>query len=334
MKKIFTYLTLLVPFFMGSLSSSAQPMRFETFNAAFTPLTGANNMAGTVIWDDPEYDLDKPEFALGFKIKGIGKFSDTAMMNDGYIYIEDSVGDIGFYLQTVGVGIDLVDRGYIDEAAALSPILTKTTGSAGNRVFHIEWKNFGFLNEYNDSNTLNDYGNIQARIYEQDGSIEIHYGPAKVDSRASLDGLSGYNVFVGLLDFSNLDLHGMALAGNPMSPTIKYNDWNGVLTSLPENGRVYKFKFNLDSATASVNPNPSVKVKTYPQPATDIVQIELPDANASAACEIYSIKGQRLMSKLLQGGNHQISVDSLSPGLYILKVEQNGKHYHSALQVR
>jgi hypothetical protein len=212
--------------------------------------------------------------------------------------------------------------------------LTKTTGTAGNRIFHIEWKNFGFLNEYNDSNTLNDYGNIQVRIFEQDGSIEVHYGPAKVDSRASLDGLSGYNIFVGKLDFSNLDLQGMALAGNPMNPTVKYNDWNGVLSSLPEPGRVYKFRFNLDSATAGTNEVSSVKVKTYPQPATEILSIDLPDTKSAALCQIYSIKGQLLMTETLESGNHQISVASLKSGLYILKVAQDGKFYHAMVQVR
>jgi hypothetical protein len=330
MKRVLT----LIVFFSISLMTLAQPMRFETFNAAYSPLTGATNMTDSFIWDDPEYDLDNPEFKLGFNIKGIGKFSDTAIMNDGYFYIEDEKGDIAFYLQTVGVGVDLVDRGYIDEVSALSPILTKTTGTAGNRIFHIEWKNFGFLNEYNDSNTLNDYGNIQVRIFEQDGSIEVHYGPAKVDSRASLDGLSGYNIFVGKLDFSNLDLQGMALAGNPMNPTVKYNDWNGVLSSLPEPGRVYKFRFNLDSATAGTNEVSSVKVKTYPQPATEILSIDLPDTKSAALCQIYSIKGQLLMTETLESENHQISVASLKSGLYILKVAQDGKFYHAMVQVR
>lgn len=331
MKKVFTQLSVFLIFMTGAILSQAQPMRFETYNATYSPLTGATNIAGTVIWDDPEFDLDNSAFTLGFPIKGVGKFTDTAYMSDGYFYIPDSSGDGGFYLESTGQ--DLVDRGYLDDVSALSPILTKTTGTAGNRVFHIEWKNFGFYNEYNDSNTLNDYGNVQVRIFEKDGTIEMHYGDTKVNAGASLDGASGYNIFIGVLDFSNLDLKGMSLTGNPASPAVKYNNWNGVLNALPENGRVYAFRFNLDSATAGVKNPTSVQVKTYPQPASEILNIELPDTKTGADYQIYSVRGQLMAEATLEAGQRSISVSDLAPGLYVLKMQQDGRQYHSAVQI-
>jgi hypothetical protein len=118
---------------------------------------------------------------------------------------------------------DIIDRGYeID--SSLSPILYKTEGVVGHRVFTLEFRNAGFNGGDNNNGIYTDYINFQLKIYEENSNISVHIGPY-FTSNPGLDfeGFSGPSI--GLIqgyDFVNDTILGeiFILAGNPLNPDI------------------------------------------------------------------------------------------------------------------
>jgi len=316
MKKIL----LLVGIAMTFFGLQAQ-VTFSTSTGTYAPLTGATLLSDSVIWDDPETDLKSGTYNIGFSVKGASINGKEITIGDGFIYFEDATGANGLYFETTG--LDLIDRGFLDDKKALSPISAQITGNSGSRVFKIEWKDFGFFGEYTDSGTVNDYGNIQIWIHESDGRIEYRYGEIVMNAGASYDGNGGYNVFAGVLNFNNFNFKGVSLIGQANNPETK-NDWNGVMGGFPDNGRIYTFKF---SDGASVNNSTALKLKLYPQPAQNYIKIELPGAE-KAQYSLYSIKGELLGSGQLND-SQELDIANLKYGMYAIRIVQNGKQYHS-----
>jgi hypothetical protein len=105
------------------------------------------------------------------------------------------------------------------------------------------------------------------------------------------------------------------------------NSNGGVLT---EN---YQYACLIRPETLSVNEqeavNPMTTTRVYPNPATDVLNIEV---NASQASEmsinVYNIMGQNVMSKTASintGINRpSISTSELSSGIYFVTVKANG----------
>jgi hypothetical protein len=118
-------------------------------------------------------------------------------------------------------GADLIDRGYQDTVLE-SPITYKTTGSVGHRIFTIEWKNVGFFRQYFYTGDNTDFANFQMRLYEDDQSIEYHYGPSNI-TQPELD-YDSTGAFVGLIEKLVFETDQSAgesilLSGNPSNPT-------------------------------------------------------------------------------------------------------------------
>lgn len=314
MKKVLTTFAALLPVLV-----SAQ-VTFSTSLGTYSNLTNATLLSDTTLWDDPESDLNTPTYNVGFSVKGSTINNNTIYIGDGYIYFEGPSGNNGFYMETTG--IDLMDRGNLDGMKALSPISAKVEGTTPNRVFKIEWKNFGFYGEFNDSNTMNDYGNVQIWINEKDGKVEYHYGELSIESAASHQGYGGYNVFAGVLDFNNLDFKGVSLTGDPKAPTTN-SDWDGVISGFPESGRVYSFVFNLG---ASVAERQSQKIKVYPVPAADAIWAEVPAGKSTFI--VFSMKGEKLMEGEYNATSG-INISGLTKGMYTLSIVSENANYHA-----
>jgi hypothetical protein len=303
-----------------ALAIQAQ-VTFSTSTGTYSNLVGATLLSDSVIWDDPSSDLKSGTYNVGFSVKGASINNQEITIGDGFIYFEDATGDNGLYFETTG--LDLIDRGFLDDEKAVSPISAQVTGNSGSRVFKIEWKNFGFYREFTDSGTVNDYGNIQLWIHESDGRIEYRYGEIVMNAEASFDGNGGYNVFAGVLNFNNFNFDGISLVGQTDNPDTK-DKWGGLMVGFPAKGRIYTFKF---SSGASINNSTALKVKLYPQPAVNYIKVELPTAE-SAQYSLYTIKGELLSSGQLNG-NQELDIANLKNGMYAIRIVQNGQQYHS-----
>jgi hypothetical protein len=70
---------------------------------------------------------------------------------------------------------------------------------------------------------------------------------------------------------------------------------------------------------------PDVAVKVYPNPATELINIELGDKVINASVEIYSLDGKLVKTCRLNETTTPINVKNLACGTYYFKLKQD-KH--------
>lgn len=68
-----------------------------------------------------------------------------------------------------------------------------------------------------------------------------------------------------------------------------------------------------------------VELLVYPNPANDLLNIELPQNSGDLFLEIFSVTGQRLLNARLYSSSQEIRISHLPPGLYLAKLtNKNG----------
>jgi CubicO group peptidase (beta-lactamase class C family) len=72
--------------------------------------------------------------------------------------------------------------------------------------------------------------------------------------------------------------------------------------------------------------------KLYPNPASGMVTVSLPDANGGNMV-LFSLLGELVLKLALTGGNTTIDVVNLPKGVYLYQVESNGNFYNGKLIV-
>lgn len=72
------------------------------------------------------------------------------------------------------------------------------------------------------------------------------------------------------------------------------------------------------NSTQLKNTGTNLKFKIYPNPATDIIYLSLPEI-ASKKIEIYSISGKLVSTEILESKEERINITQLPQGIYILK---------------
>ena len=94
------------------------------------------------------------------------------------------------------------------------------------------------------------------------------------------------------------------------------------------NGQAFAVKFDpkgiLDLSTTSVEDElAATSLKLYPNPAKEILNIELAEipTNAPVHLRLFTLNGQLLMEQNFWGNQYQIRLDGLSPGLYLLDLQ-------------
>ena len=89
-----------------------------------------------------------------------------------------------------------------------------------------------------------------------------------------------------------------------------------------------------DCGLVNVKDVESKKINVYPNPATSTVNVQLVD-NSQANIQLFNLVGQVVMSEQVNGQDMvTLNVSNLNNGIYMLKVNQNGKVYTSKVVVR
>src|SRR5690606_11139399 len=72
--------------------------------------------------------------------------------------------------------------------------------------------------------------------------------------------------------------------------------------------------------------------RIYPNPATSVLNIEMNEEAQSM--ELIDMTGKSVMKINESFSSRQVSVDGLKNGVYVLKIEQNGKQYQSRVVIQ
>lgn len=95
-----------------------------------------------------------------------------------------------------------------------------------------------------------------------------------------------------------------------------YEEISGVLDLISDT----TLNIEMKKRTAnSYSPVPSGNFKFWPNPASEFLFLSLPDNNCPAEIRICSLSGQVYLVKNLKGRLNQVSINTLSPGLYLLE---------------
>jgi hypothetical protein len=269
-------------------------------------------------WLDPAYNIP-----VGFPFHYFNASVDSLYSMDyfagGYVVTNLDMADFNVILM---FSPELIDRGF-ELDSLVSPILYKTEGTAGHRVFTLEYRNAGFSAGTIINNIYTDYVNIQLKIYEENSSISIHIGPySTANSAIDFEGFSGPSI--GLSqgdDFINENNHGeiFLLAGDPLNPTI-ITDTTSKLSTLqwpiPEN-TVYTFTH----IPTSISNNSSYTSKNYysPNPTSGVLYLNSEMlANIISPVKIFNSLGVLVLTETNPG---VIDFNNFPTGIYELSIQ-------------
>ena len=78
-----------------------------------------------------------------------------------------------------------------------------------------------------------------------------------------------------------------------------------------------------------------VPVSIYPNPASQMLHVTLPDANDGCVATLYNMVGQAVLSQTYDGGQQiEIPVNGLVNGMYLLALESDGHILHQKIIVK
>ena len=301
----------------------AQSYNFSVSTDTYTDLTDATSVNDGMTWDDPSFEIP-----IGFDFKLFSKLMDkisVVPMNGSGSVLSVDTHSMGIVPVIMCYFSDLVDWGYIFDtpnSSSLSPISYKLSGSPGNRVFKIEWKNAGFYSEINDDNISSDYVNFQIWFYEGSNDIEFHYGPNSITYPELSLGEVG--VRVGL--FPEFDrggigavAEGIVLTGEPNNPNVQTGSNIGFSKAIP-NGTIYKFAYQV-SSVPSLDDS---KLNIYPNPVEDVLSFDVNGENFNNyKFSVIDILGNSIIELTK---SKKIDVTDLKSGVYFIKM-QNAEGY-------
>lgn len=299
------------------------------YNYSYTtvPYTYLDNNATTVLasdgWDDTTVVLNLPA-GFDFKYQGVPV---TQWRMDTYGGLYPNELDLGLEAPFItGIQSDYVDNGN-------SKISLAVSGTAGSRIAKVEFRNVGFYD-----GTATDTANFQIWLYEGSSKIEYHTGPSNVQA-GFLDPFTGLNyVVVGLLFDVNIN-------DSVMVQAVNYKGGANTDTTLvvdptnPDDSQfltmLYDTAYPVNGAVFAFTPQPVTSVKNLvarisavsPNPASDKVTLQLKNTPpADAEVSVYTLTGQKVLSRKVTGVNTEIALNTLSNGVYMLSYHAGGQN--------
>jgi hypothetical protein len=311
----------LLPFCFTVLGLSAQelPYTFSAFNETYVPLSEATSANGAEIWDDPQYVIP-----IGFTVDLMGESVDQLIIIYPGSQVIPSIPETEVSVLLPYIE-DIMDTGN-DKSGSLSPILYKTEGNPGSRIFKLEWQNVGFYDEWSNVGTFNNTISFQVWLYETTNDVEYRFGNNSIKDFNNLHPLGG--VPVGIAKNVNIDTgfwEGLwLLGGDPANPTVyAYTDPETdpepfmLLSADPQSGQVYHF----DTGIVNVGEfNSFEALKLFPTESDNIIHV---NAKVNSNYNVFDSFGNLIRTGGLSQGMNDLSIIDLASGIYFIKTDSN-----------
>lgn len=288
--------TLLCVFLSGLLLQVQAQYKFSKSSASYQALSGSSTIKAS---EYPSFPGSYPVPNLQPRLKTFNKLMGDTLEVGANGFVVSLGPDRAFALDPFLAPLHPRD--------SLAGIYYQVSGSTGNRLLKIEWRNMGL-----DSNASGDFVNFQLWLYEADQKIEFHYGPSNVTSNNVFGGATGPSVIITLLNTSfSSAYYFYSLTGAADNPQFK-NPGNGNdnIDGIPSSGTVYNFSLPA-AGLAQVTPN---LLMAYPNPVDQEGKLYLP---GSGKYQLYNIQGLLLR----QGEEKVIDMMELAPGIYFIQDE-------------
>jgi hypothetical protein len=220
-----------------------------------------------------------------------------------------------------GIQIFPFAAGYVCTNAGDTEISYKTTGTPGNRIFCVQWKNLALSND-----TIgNNHANFQSWFYESDGAIEVRFGDTFINQNDCYftNQPGGSTALIHYTNPSNpqVSSSSLCLLDSAENPTMTYYSEflePSTVIGHPAASKVYRFA----RADAGISEQLSATAFTItPNPGNDNVLISTESQFDKIA--IYSIDGQLVLTTKMDAMSKQLNVEELAKGSYIIELSNN-----------
>ena len=308
MKHLFAF-PFLIALCLLSTEAYAQPASgylLETLDQPYVPLTegvalDSENWDENMGWDDPSFLVP-----IGFDFDFGGTvISSLVQVEEGATFAASEFGyDYEFsdaFFALFGQ-IDIADLALtgIDSLPA-STIQWHTSGDPGQQVFTLDFANAGLYDEVFSAGTETySFLNLQFRLFESTGVLEIHYGPSSLSDNGF--GVLEDNPFSGwhaLFPSFDSYYYGDPFILTNINTELMYDD-NGVVDEgipflgFPEEGRLFRYSPVIEGCAIETACNYDSLVNfavpeecTFPEiPGTDCNGDCLMDADEDGTCDV------------------------------------------------
>jgi hypothetical protein len=149
---------------------------------------------------------------------------------------------------------------------------------------------------------------------------------------SSIDGVSWTKYDLNPLFDTYSEPHNPASdIGGPWAPDVIFNEnTQQYMMWYEAHGGVFDYGFSLATAPVDFseisNPNEQAAVKIFPNPATDLVTVILPDDVQNAKLYIYDLQGRCLFNKVVVGID-KIQISHFSNGMYLYKIVSGNQSF-------
>ncbi len=294
-----------------------QQYHLELANVPYNEISTGSFVSQNILWS--QYEVNVP---IGFPFQINGNVFDTLIVSDvGAVrFMMKNPVDIAAYYFW-GYGCSMYYRGGDTLNTRIS---YKTSGTAGNRIFILEYHNCLFTNGGYDEDSVN----FQIWLYESDYSIETHVGP--VNALYPADAYQqGQGPIIGLMnvDFDGNIQYSFMLEGNTQGPgTTTTSDIYSLpeLDGTPGSGQVYRF----EPGPAGLQENNDFRdVFIYPSPASDRVNLMIAPETILLPAEvfIYTSQGRLAWKQLIDQANTELNLQKLPAGWYMMQIRSGSQ---------
>jgi hypothetical protein len=306
--------------FTSGVALKAQNPVFSKTTQQYARLTGATQVMKDSVWDDPsDWKPSEQSIPLGFTFKAFGKNINSFLWEQGALFYRDNDTVIN-----IGFDADLCDYGYGTKTSK-SPLFYKKEGTAGNFIVKLEWRSFGFWDEWNKNGSCKDSANLQIWIFQNPQKIEMHFGPKNI---ANFSSWFGKKVPLTCAKYDIVgNTAGIALDGDPINPTTHAFADTGTrgLTSWPVGNQVYVFTFGLADRITDFNQN------TFGNDYYFGNSVYSESTSTGTELKIFSVDGKQVGQSFFS--NAKALIGPLKPGVYNALWQNAGKAQHLRFMV-
>lgn len=198
-----------------------------------------------------------------------------------------------------------------------SSIEYKVEATGNDSVMIIQWKNMKL-----DKGEVNDYINMQCRIFKNSQMVEFHYGPNAVTTSDSANLTSQCGIYWLTKDFKQAYEYNN-LKGTSTAPQLDRDPQNTAsLNGFPANGTAFIFFKSSSTALENIK---QLDIELYPNPAKDKLFIKNGAETKLSTYTITDISGRQLTNKPINNVEKYISLTHLQTGVYFITLHgENG----------
>lgn len=295
---------------------------FQLDSANYTPLSNPISLNNGAVWGDSN-NISSYVIGPPFQIALSGRLFDSIYFYPSSCAIgnPNSITPFNAHMVMPFGYIGLVDRG-ISSNTSLSALSYKIDGTPGNRILKIECKEAGSARELAvNASILSNHISFQAWFYEGSNMIEFRYGPSVMPLSTTFYGSNNGNAntgpIVGIFTQSASNWVECWLEGPVGSPSLVSTAQ--FMIGTPANGTVYRF--NPVSTTSVAEQQISSLLQAFPNPATDLLRLELQQSQSSALVQLYDLSGREVKRVLMSEMQQSVDISDLAAGMYSLRLE-------------